>query len=309
VNGHVVETRGLTKRYGQRDVVERVDLRVDRGEIYGFLGLNGAGKTTTIRMLMGLIHPTGGEVRIFGRRVPAERLAVMRRVGALVESPSYYAHLSGWENLRVTATLLGVPDKRIAEVLEVCGLAPADWRRKVGDYSLGMKQRLGIATALLGSPDLVVLDEPTNGLDPAGIHEVRELIRRMPGEHGVTVIVSSHLLAEVDQMATAVGVIHAGRLIFQGPINELRARSRAQVRVQVDRPDVALATLARAGLPAARDGDARSLLLDSLTPSDAARAVRALVAEDVAVYRVAEEQRTLEEIFLELTASAEAAAL
>jgi ABC-2 type transport system ATP-binding protein len=304
VKGHVVETTGLTKRYGQRDVVDRVDLRVDRGDIYGFLGLNGAGKTTTIRMLMGLIHPTAGEVRIFGRRVPEERLAVMRRVGALVESPSYYAHLSGWDNLRVSATLLGVPDARVSEVLGICGLAPTDWRRKVGDYSLGMKQRLGIATALLGSPDLVVLDEPTNGLDPAGIHEVRDLIRRMPVEHGITVIVSSHLLAEVDQMATAVGVIHGGRLVFQGPIEDLRSRSRGHVRLEVDRGSDALAALTHAGLSVSPNGDARSLLLDSLAPDDAARAVRALVAQDVAVYRVTEEQRTLEDIFLELTAEA-----
>ena len=190
MHAHVIETRGLTKRYKERAVVDRIELRVERGEIYGFLGLNGAGKTTTIRMLMGLIHPSAGEARIFGRRVPEERLAVMRRVGALVESPSYYAHLSGWENLRVSATLLGVPERRGSPR---CSRSADSRRRtgerKVGDYSLGMKQRLGIATALLGSPELVVLDEPTNGLDPAGIHEVRDLIRRMPTEHGITVLV------------------------------------------------------------------------------------------------------------------------
>jgi len=297
-NDCVVATTGLTKRYGKRAVVDRLDMRVGQGEIYGFLGLNGAGKTTTIRMLMGLVHPSAGAVRIFGRAVPLDRMHVMRRVGALVESPSYYAHLSGRDNLKVTATLLDVPDRRIDEVLEIVRLS-ADAKRRAGDYSLGMKQRLGIATALLGSPDLVVLDEPTNGLDPAGIHEIRDLIRRMPREHGITVIVSSHLLAEVDQMATAVGVIHAGRLIFQGPIEDLRARSCAHVRVEVDRPDAALRVALDEALPVEIDGEV--LRLASTHPSDAARLVRRLVGSDIAVYRVQEQQRTLEDIFLELT--------
>jgi len=297
----VVETHALTKRYKSRAVVDRIDLRVGRGEIYGFLGLNGAGKTTTIRMLMGLIHPSEGHMRLFGVPVPAERLHVMRRVGALVESPSYYGHLSGWDNLRVLAVMLEVPDRRIAEVLEIVGLS-IEAKKKVKDYSLGMKQRLAIAAALLGSPELLVLDEPTNGLDPAGIHEVRDLIRRMPREHGITVLVSSHLLAEVDQMATSVGVIHAGRLIFQGPIGDLRARSRGHVSLSVDRPAEALALLNGQGRNV-RLAEGR-LRLDSLVPEDAAALVAALVARDVPVYRVEEQQLSLEEIFLELTAEA-----
>lgn len=299
----VVETNALTKRYAKRDVVDRLDLRVRKGEIYGFLGLNGAGKTTTIRMLMGLIHPTAGEVRLFDRPIPAERMRVMRKVGALVESPSYYAHLSGRENLRVSATLLDVPDARIDEVLEIVHLTD-DAGRRAGDYSLGMKQRLGIANALLGSPSLVVLDEPTNGLDPAGIHEIRDLIRRMPREHGITVLVSSHLLAEIDQMATAVGVIHAGRLIFQGPIEQLRERSRAHVRLQVDRPQDAVTALSGHGRLSNVRLDQGALRLDSTLPADAARVVRALVEDGISVYRVSEEQLTLEEIFLELTGEA-----
>jgi lantibiotic transport system ATP-binding protein len=303
VDDLVVETNGLTKRYKTRAVVDRLDLRVERGQIYGFLGLNGAGKTTTIRMLMGLIRPSAGDVRVLGRPIPADRMRVMGRVGALVESPSYYAHLSGKENLRVVATLLGVPDHRVEHVLGIVRLTD-DAGRKAGEYSLGMKQRLGIAMALLGSPDLVVLDEPTNGLDPAGIHEIRELIRRMPREHGITVLVSSHLLAEVDQMATAVGVIHSGRLIFQGPIEELRARSRPHVRVVVDRPAEALA--AASDFPLRLDG-VDALTLDSVANADAARLVRALVARDIGVYRIEERQRSLEEIFLELTGEAGAA--
>ncbi|KAF0207165.1 MAG: ABC transporter ATP-binding protein [Actinomycetota bacterium] len=300
----VVQTAGLTKRYGKRNVVNGLDLRVEREQIYGFLGLNGAGKTTTIRMLMGLIRPTSGSARLFGHPIPAERMKVMRRVGALVESPSYYAHLSGRDNLRVVATLLDVSAKRVSEVLEIVRLT-ADAGRKAGDYSLGMKQRLGIATALLGSPELVVLDEPTNGLDPAGIHEIRDLIRSMPREHGISVLVSSHLLAEIDQMATTVGVIHGGRLLFQGPIEDLRARSHGHVRIEVDRPEAAIAIAE--GFPLTRDDSDGGLLLDSTLPGDAARLVRTLVGGGVAVYRVEERQRTLEEIFLELTGEGAAA--
>lgn len=297
----VIETSALTKLYGPKAAVDQIDLRVESGEIYGFLGLNGAGKTTTIRMLMGLIRPSAGHIRLFGNSVPENRLSVMRRVGSLVESPGYYAHLTGWENLRVLAVLIGVADSRIAEVLEIVRLTP-EAKKRVRDYSLGMKQRLGIAAALLGSPELLVLDEPTNGLDPAGIHEIRGLIRSMPREHGITVLVSSHLLSEIDQMASSVGVIQQGRMIFQGPIEDLRARSQADVAIAVDRPAEALAML---------NGQHRNvrleegrLVLDSTDHGEAARLVRALVSADVAVYRVEERQRTLEQIFLDLTSEA-----
>lgn len=297
----VIETHALTKRYGSRAVVDHIDLRVDSGEIYGFLGLNGAGKTTTIRMLMSLIRPSSGHIRLFGTPLPEGRINVMRRVGSLVESPSYYAHLTGWENLRVLAVMLDVPDRRIAEVLEIVRLT-SEAKKRVRDYSLGMKQRLGIAAALLGSPELLVLDEPTNGLDPAGIHEIRDLIRSMPREHGITVLVSSHLLSEIDQMASAVGVIQNGRMIFQGPIGDLRARSHGHVRVAVDRPAEALALLNGQGRDVRLEGD--RLILGSTDHADAARLVAALVSRDVAVYRVEEHQRTLEQIFLDLTAEA-----
>ena len=303
MNEYVIQTTGLSKAFRQAMAVDSVDLRVGRGEIYGFLGLNGAGKTTTIRMLMGLATPTAGSMRLFGREVPRERLAVMGRVGSLVESPSYYAHLSGVDNLRIVTTLLGTdgPDAAITRALGIVGLSDHDARRKTGQYSLGMKQRLGIAAALVGSPELLVLDEPTNGLDPAGIQEIRELIKRLPREHGITVLVSSHLLAEVDQTATAVGVIHKGQLIFQGPIDALRARSRAHVRLEVSDVARALPALAARGLSVQPAEDGGALAMSALEPADAALAVRTLVAEDIAVFRVAEVKRTLEEIFLELT--------
>ncbi|MCL6627948.1 MAG: ATP-binding cassette domain-containing protein, partial [Alicyclobacillus shizuokensis] len=188
----VIETSNLTRRYGKKVSVNNVNLKVPKGSIYGFLGPNGAGKTTTIRMLLGLIRPTSGHIRIFNQDLSKHRMPILRRIGSLVESPSYYGHLSGYENLDVIARLLKVPSKRIDEVLGIVRLTPAA-HQTVKGYSLGMKQRLGIAAALLGNPDLLILDEPTNGLDPAGIHEIRTLIKDMPKQHGITVVVSSHL--------------------------------------------------------------------------------------------------------------------
>ncbi|HEX3582062.1 MAG TPA: ATP-binding cassette domain-containing protein [Thermoanaerobaculia bacterium] len=218
-----IETTALTRRFGTRVAVDDVHLQVPQGEIYGFLGLNGAGKTTTIRMLLGLIRADEGEVRIFGEPFRREVLA---RIGALVEMPSLYSHLTGRQNLEVTRRQIGAPKTSIDRSLGVVGLDD-DANRLVREYSLGMRQRLGLALALLGSPELLILDEPTNGLDPAGIHEMRDLIRRMPAEHGVTVFLSSHLLAEVEQIAGFIGIIHKGRMVFQGPLAELRG-SREQ---------------------------------------------------------------------------------
>ena len=294
----VIETRGLTRNFGKQIAVDSLDMQVRKGEIYGFLGLNGAGKTTTIRMLMGLSRATSGQMSLLGHDVPRDRTKVMGRVGALVESPSYYAHLTARENLRVLAVLLDVTEARITEVLRLVGLSDVAGK-KAGQFSLGMKQRLGIAAALLGEPDLLVLDEPTNGLDPAGIQEIRNLIVRLPREHGVTVLVSSHLLAEVDQMASHVGVIHHGRMLFQGPIEDLRARSSASVVIDCARPADACLDLLAADISAKHE--AGVLTLSSFEPAVAAEAIRVLVGHDHCIFRVEEHRPTLEDIFLELT--------
>lgn len=222
VNDMVIETTHLTRRYGHHLAVNGVNLNVPSGSIYGFLGPNGAGKTTTLRMLLGLIRPTSGTIRIFGQPMPKARLSILGRVGSFVESPSYYGHLSGYENLAVLASILHVSSSRIDEVLQMVRLTSVAKQAAKG-YSLGMKQRLGIAAALLGQPELLILDEPTNGLDPTGIHEMRALIKAMPAEQGVTVLVSSHLLSEIDQMATQVGILHRGKLVFQDSLEALRA--------------------------------------------------------------------------------------
>lgn len=223
---NVIETDALCKTYGGRRVVDHLDLTVPEGCVYGFLGPNGAGKSTTMKMLLGLVHPTSGTVRLLGQEMnEANRLPLLRQTGSLIESPSGYLHLTARENLEVVADLKNVSRRDIARVLEVVHLTK-DQDRKVGQYSLGMKQRLGIATALLGSPKLLILDEPTNGLDPAGIQEMRELIRAMPGTTGATVLISSHLLGEMEQMVEQVGILDHGRMLFEGPLPELQRHSR-----------------------------------------------------------------------------------
>ena len=293
----VLETTGLTRRFGGRVAVDGVDLRVERGSVFAFLGPNGAGKTTTIRMALGLIRPSSGGVRMLGREMPRERLAALGRVGSLVESPSLYPHLSGRENLEAMRRLLGAPKSRIDETLRMVGLE-ADGKRLVKRYSMGMKQRLGLALAMLGEPELLVLDEPTNGLDPAGIREMREWIRRLPQESGVTVFLSSHLLAEVEQTATHLAVIHKGRLRFQGTTEELHARRRSRLEVVVGDVATAERVLSERGLEIEARGER---LLVSAGEDEAAAVNAALVGAGVGVSRLAMEAANLEAMFFEMT--------
>ncbi|OXT15670.1 bacitracin ABC transporter ATP-binding protein [Bacillus sp. OG2] len=293
----ILETNGLTKKFGKRSAVENVDLRLAKGEIYGFLGPNGAGKTTTIRMLLGLARPTGGSIHIFGRDLKKEKLQILRKVGSLVEYPSYYGHLTAIENLEALRRILEVPKSRIDEVLAIVRLSK-EAKRPVKGFSLGMKQRLGIAAALLANPELLILDEPTNGLDPSGILEIRELIKSMPAQHGMTILVSSHLLSEIDQMATQVGIISKGSMIFQDSIHVLRQKANSQIAITVNETEKAWRALLSNGIQAEKERE--HLLLDG-TDAQVAAAVEILVRHDVSVYRVQEQRKTLEDIFLELT--------
>ena len=218
----VIETHALCKSYHSRPVVDHLNLTVPEGCVYGFLGPNGAGKSTTMKMLLGLVHPTGGSVELLGHTLnEANRIALLRQTGSLIESPSGYLHLTARENLSIVADLKDVDRKDISRVLEIVHLTK-DADRKVGQYSLGMKQRLGIAMALLGSPKLLILDEPTNGLDPAGIQEMRSLIASMPQTTGATVLISSHLLGEIEQMVDQVGILNHGKLLFEGSLQQLQ---------------------------------------------------------------------------------------
>jgi ABC-2 type transport system ATP-binding protein len=303
VTGPALETSGLTKRYGDVDVVKDLDLRVERGELYGFLGPNGAGKTTTIRMALGLIHATDGEVRLLGRAISTSSdRGSLRRTGAMIEEPSFYRFLPGRTNLEVFARAGGdrsdVRDRlgRIDEVLERVGLSEASGKR-VKAYSQGMRQRLGIALALLGRPEILVLDEPTNGLDPSGMREIRELLRSLARD-GTTVFVSSHLLGEVEAVCDRVGVLSRGRLVAEGPPDVLRGADRS-IRVDVD--DVARAMRVVSGVAGveavAADGSVSCTLTDSIEPADVNAA---LVAAGVRVSALVPQRRTLEDVFLEL---------
>ena len=298
----VVETRGLCKQYGPALRVNHLDLTVPEGAVYGFLGPNGAGKSTTLKLLLGLARPTAGEIAVFGRPMgPRTRMETLSQVGSLIESPSYYGHLTGAENLHIVQTLRGAPERDIGEVLRIVRLDGQKGKR-TAHYSLGMKQRLGLAAALLGFPRLLILDEPTNGLDPAGIQEMRELICSLPGQFGMTVLVSSHLLSEIDQMADHVGIIREGELVFQDTLAALHARSRHHLALRTTDNGEAARLLGESKIPCTlEDG---YLILPLLTDADAAKLSRFLAAHRVDLLRMEERQKSLEDIFLELTGKA-----
>jgi ABC-type multidrug transport system ATPase subunit len=291
----LVETRDLTKRYGPRIVaVDRVSLTVRRGEVYGFLGPNGAGKTTTLRMLLGLVRPISGTATVLGR--PPGDPQSLARVGALVESPAFYPYLSGRDNLRVIARYANAPKKRIETALNLVDLADRA-RDKFATYSLGMKQRLGVAATLLKDPELLILDEPTNGLDPAGMADMRALIRRL-GSGERTVLLSSHLLGEVEQICDRVGVISRGRLIAESTVEELRGGSALLVAAKpLDRARERVEQLLGEERVGVLDG---TLRLDA-DPTTAGQINRELVKADVEVTELRRIERTLEEAFLEMT--------
>ena len=272
------------------------------GSVYGFLGPNGAGKSTTLKMILGLVRPTAGDIRVLGKKMDGgNRLAVLRQVGSLIESPSYYGHLTGEENLRIVQTLRGVPEKNIREVLQIVRLDGQRGKR-VAHYSLGMKQRLGLAAALLGYPKLLILDEPTNGLDPAGIQEMRELICSLPERFGMTVVVSSHLLSEIDQMADHVAIIREGELVFQDTLEALHGRSRHHLALRTTNNAVARAVLQEKSVPCQEEEG--YLILPILSDEIAAQLTRLLGSRNLGVIRLEERQKSLEDIFLELTGKA-----
>ena len=296
---YVIETKRLCKTYGGRTVVHNLDLHVPQGCVYGFIGPNGAGKSTSMKMLLGLVHPTAGSVALLGRTLTERtRLELLRQTGSLIESPSGYLHLTAQENLEIVADLKGVPYKDIDRVLEIVHLQ-ADRKRKVGQYSLGMKQRLGIAMALLGSPRLLILDEPTNGLDPAGIQEMRALIHDMPDACGATVLISSHLLGEMEQIVSQVGIINHGQLLFEGPLAELQRHSRGNVTLRLLDPAKAAPILRANGLTV--HSDSCVVTLPPLQDALLADLVQKLAACGAGVVELTPRTKTLEEIFLSLT--------
>ena len=296
--GTVITTDSLTKTYGKKDVVKDLDLRVPGGSIYGFLGPNGAGKSTTMKMILGLIKPSKGEITVLGKEVNEKnRLSVLRNTGSLIEAPSYYGHLSGVENFEILCTLKNVPLSEIQRVLKIVRMEKQK-DKKVSQYSLGMKQRLGLAAALLGNPKILLLDEPTNGLDPAGIQEMRELVCSLPKQYGMTVLVSSHLLSEIDQMATHVGIINQGELIFQDSLSALHKHSRSRLILKTDNDTAALSVLLSFGLSASLEG--KTLCLKTTDNATVIKTVNVLVQSGIGILRLNEQQMSLEDIFLQL---------
>ena len=297
-----IETTNLTRRFKGRLAVDSVSMTVPEKSVYGFLGRNGAGKTTTLKMLLGLIRVHGGSARVGGIDVARDRLGAARKVGALLEAHGFYTNLSGRENLDLTRRLLGLPVSEIGRVLEVVDMT-ADAGRRVSDYSLGMRQRLGLARAMLGAPPVLVLDEPTNGLDPDGIADMRRFLRALPERTGATVLLSSHLLNEIEQTATHVGILNAGKLVLEGDLNRLKADLAPEIALRVDDPARASAVLKSHDLTLIEDGQGWVARLRRGDDHDAACAAlnSALVEAGVGVFAIGARARSLEGIYRQVS--------
>jgi ABC-2 type transport system ATP-binding protein len=295
----VIETDSLSYHFssGQK-TLDTINLRVDKGSIYGFLGPNGAGKTTTLRLILGLLRNQHGTIRVFGENINTHRLGILRRIGSLIEQPSIYGHLTARENLEVYRRIYRVPKSRIEEVLSLVELSNTG-RKKAKQFSLGMKQRLSIAIALLHKPELLILDEPTNGLDPNGIIETRELIKKLNRDEGVTIIVSSHILAEVEKMASHVGIIHKGKLLFQGTLPELQNLKNKQSFIQLDTSDNdAAERLLKAEEAVVQNGQ---VVLPFRNKETTAMINRKLMEHNIDVYLLQPQQNDLEQLFIDIT--------
>ncbi len=293
----IVATDNLSKEYDGVYRVQELDIRIKEGDIYGFLGPNGAGKSTTMKMLLGLVKPTSGTIEIMGKPFNEKtRRDILASVGSLIESPSYYGHLTGRENMEIIRRLLDLPKKNIEEAVHIVRMEN-QMEKKVKNYSLGMKQRLGIAMALARFPKLLILDEPTNGLDPAGIEEMRELIKTLPKQYGMTVMISSHILSEIDQMATVVGIINQGCLIFQERMSVLDMQREPQIVLRTSDNNRAFQLLRKANPQRTAD----SLQIGALTDEQTGTVVQCLCSNGISVYRVEEHRESLEDIFLNLT--------
>lgn len=297
---HILETHDLVHSFSNDEVVlNRISLRVDEGSIYGFLGPNGAGKTTTLRLILGLLAKQEGSISVFGKDFHKHRVESLRRIGSLIESPSIYTHLTAEENLRVLQKVYRCPRERITEVLELVGLANTG-KKKAGQFSLGMKQRLSIAIALLNSPSLLILDEPTNGLDPNGMIEIRELLRKLNREHGITILISSHLLAEIDRLVSHIGIIHKGRMMFQGTLEELKEKQQQSVSVIFETSDSSRTKEVLVSMqlePACTNG---RCTVPAIPREKVADINRQLVMKGIEIYEVSVVKNDLERIFMEM---------
>lgn len=298
---NVLQIKNLQKGFKDTQVVNLSSLSVQQGEIYGFLGPNGAGKTTTMKMILSLISRTAGEIEVFGQPIDTDK-QYLNQIGSMIEEPSYYPNLTGYENLLVFQKILGFDKKNIQETLKIVGLdQPKNKKKLVKDYSLGMKQRLALAFALVKKPRLLILDEPTNGLDPAGIHEIRELIIKLAKEQGITVFISTHILSEVEHIADRVGIINHGQLVYEGEIRKIQSNKWLEVRGDFRGRREAISQVLF-GYPCKMlEIQEDKLKLTNLADQQISSLLRDLIVEKVPIYEVKQEQETLESIFLNLT--------
>lgn len=298
---NVLQIKNLQKEFKDTQVVNLSSLSVQQGEIYGFLGPNGAGKTTTMKMILSLISRTAGEIEVFGQPIGTDK-QYLNQIGSMIEEPSYYPNLTGYENLLVFQKILGFDKKNIQETLKIVGLdQPKNKKKLVKDYSLGMKQRLALAFALVKKPRLLILDEPTNGLDPAGIHEIRELIIKLAKEQGITVFISTHILSEVEHIADRVGIINHGQLVYEGEIRKIQSNKWLEVRGDFRGRHEAISQVLF-GYPCKMlEIQEDKLKLTNLADQQISSLLRDLIVEKVPIYEVKQEQETLESIFLNLT--------
>ena len=294
----IIETRGLSYRFGSQQVLENISLKVSEGSIYGFLGPNGAGKTTTIKVLLNLLQTGEGKVFIFGKELKHNRIEILSGIGSLIEQPAIYPHMSGRENLLNRAMLLRIPRARVDEILKLVGLSESAGK-SAGKYSLGMKQRLGIGLALLPDPKLLILDEPTNGLDPNGIIEVRQLLQKLVSEQGKTVFVSSHLLSEIEKMVTHAGIINRGKLIFQGPIEELHDASKKRLEIQTNDLLRSKEFLCTHGYQA--EILSELIQIPFVSENQSAEINSLLVKNDYKIYSLSQSKQDLENLFISIT--------
>lgn len=298
----MIRTKQLTKSFGGKPAINQLNLEIPEGSIYGFLGPNGAGKSTTMKMILGLIASDGGTIEIDGTEMnDKNRISILRQVGSLIEAPSYYGNLTAYENLQISCMLRSLPLLEIDRVLSIVRLE-GQKKKKTAHYSLGMKQRLGLANALLGSPKLILLDEPTNGLDPAGIHEMRELVKSLPKQYGMTVMISSHLLSEMEQTADHIGIISRGELIFQDTLPSLQARSTRSIWLRTSDDACAANLLNRTPMasppgfpPLARES---GIQLPWLPDDKLSALLKDLWNHGLDLYRIEERSQNLEDIYL-----------
>jgi len=299
-SNYILETSGLSHSFGGGvRVLEDVSLTVEAGSIYGFLGPNGAGKTTTLRLILGLLKRQEGSIRIFGHELEKHRIETLRRVGSMIESPSIYSHLTARENLALLQRIHRCPAARIDEVLALVGLSGTG-KKKAGQFSLGMKQRLAIAVALLADPQLLILDEPTNGLDPNGIIEIREMLKALNRDRGITILISSHLLSEIERLVTHIGIINKGKVVFQGTLDDLKTQQQRSIHVRLEASphELAGAVLSELGFdPEVRDGH---FILRAMTKPEIAELTRKLVAAQVDVHAIGIVRSDLEQIFIDM---------